>query len=249
MPKRRTNLTQSTGFTLVELLVVIGIIAVLVAMLLPTLARAREAANRAACLSNLRQVYQSFMFYASVNHDQVPLGFRRDSAPPLGSKQFNSMVYSQTTKKFTLFGWLYNDGLMRQPRVFFCPSEHDPRQQFNTAPNPWPNSPATPPATNIYAGYGCRPEIALPDTHDPGIDLPRFSKFKNKAIFADLVSISTRVDTRHVRGINVLYGSGAAHWVERKCFDADLKLCGNPFPATDANNGYQDNIWRAMDMQ
>src|SRR3954464_6616626 len=54
------------GFTLVELLVVVGIIAVLISILLPSLNRARERANRIVCASNQRQTYLACLVYASV---------------------------------------------------------------------------------------------------------------------------------------------------------------------------------------
>ena len=110
-PQARTTRQERRGFTLVELLVVIGIIAVLVAMLMPTLSRSREAARRVVCLSNLRQVHTAFHFYALANHDRVPIGYRT------ASKQFNSMVFSSTAgNRWVLFGLLYSNGLIVESR-------------------------------------------------------------------------------------------------------------------------------------
>jgi len=79
---------KSFGFTLIELLVVVAIIALLVAILLPSLTRAREIAKRATCGSNLRQIGVSATTYATSNKDvyfacrkrQIQIAFSNDSA-------------------------------------------------------------------------------------------------------------------------------------------------------------------------
>ena len=68
------------AFTLVELLVVIGIIAVLIGILMPALNRAREQGRQVTCLSNLRQLGLAFSMYANENKDRFP------RAAPQGSQ-------------------------------------------------------------------------------------------------------------------------------------------------------------------
>src|SRR3954451_22176664 len=62
------------GFTLVELLVVIGIIALLISILLPALSSARERSRRTACLANLHGLGQAMFLYANAHKDRLPNG-------------------------------------------------------------------------------------------------------------------------------------------------------------------------------
>ncbi len=63
---------RRAGFTLIELLVVIAIIAILASLLLPALARAKQRSQRAACVSNLKQIGLAFLLYLDDHRDRFP---------------------------------------------------------------------------------------------------------------------------------------------------------------------------------
>lgn len=92
--KQRSGIPS--GFTLVELLVSLGIIALLTALLLPTVARVRESARRATDLSNLRQLVAACTLYATDNDGVLPPG-RMATAPP-GADDYTWINYQNCWK-------------------------------------------------------------------------------------------------------------------------------------------------------
>ena len=160
------------AFTLVELLVVIGIIAILVSLLLPALARTREAANRTACLSNLRQVGAMLALYAHAYHDRIPLGFSgrvKVSVAPgdcnFLSRRAKTAADAEADQAAAPKSRLVGLGLLLRARllptggggrVMYCPSvaADDPTFGYNTPANPWP-----PTAGQTRTSYSARPTL------------------------------------------------------------------------------------------
>ncbi len=80
MRDKRKSIGRPVGFTLVELLVVIGIVALLIALLMPALRKARHAAQLISCSSNLRQIGLAFMQYSNNNRGVWPVSYNPDGS-------------------------------------------------------------------------------------------------------------------------------------------------------------------------
>lgn len=124
MPFRQSTRSCKSAFTLVELLVVIGIIALLISVLLPALQRARAASTDAKCKSNLRSLGQAMMMYAITNNGRLPPG-------EMCGQSYSVGTINVTNLNIFWFERLMGERLLpaptviNQPSTITCPAQSD----------------------------------------------------------------------------------------------------------------------------
>lgn len=121
---RMAQLTARRGFTLIELLVVVAVIATLTGMLLPVAARARGAAHKTSCASNLKQIGVAFSTYLAAHDDFYPC-----AQDPISTKPFYWLWMGRGWRRFVA-PFLSQRIDPTNPSVLFCKADEQAENKY-----------------------------------------------------------------------------------------------------------------------
>lgn len=238
------------GFTLVDLLVSLAVIALLISLLAPSLSLAQETARRVACASNARQIGIGVQMYAEDFNDRIPpTQFARITPSGQAYVYSQMMIISKLgweramelreetgrdSRRFDGLGVLYESQYLSHAGVFYCPS-HRGEKRYSDFAEAWADTydPREIPINYQYRGIG-------PQNVRWISGLPSYT-----ALVTD--GMQTAIDYNHQVGSNVLRADMSADWYEDEQGIIAASLPKTPFDRD--GSARVDQAWQLIDQE
>ena len=235
------NLRKKIGaFTLIELLVVIAIIAILAAMLLPALARAKARAQRINCTNNLKQIGLAFKTWAIDNQDRYPMTVPVSEGGPPTGQPFTGAAAAPWL--YTVYAVMSNE--LSTPKILACPSD-DRTAHSNFNMQITGTTAAAAPAAqyfqnlniSYFLGKDCQegqPQMVLAGDRNISIIGPAFTTELTRNVtvalgtnWANINVAPTFTDKMHQKNGNVLISDGSVQQLSSQRFRETLRTTGD----------------------
>ncbi|MFT3788314.1 MAG: type II secretion system protein [Tepidisphaeraceae bacterium] len=254
-----SNRPTQRAFTLVELLVVLGIIAVLMGILIPAVMYAHKSGRETLCANNLKQLGAYLLMYANANDDKLICGTSdrcNETKRTRYRTDWNSYAFYESCPSAALGPLVQNGTLHRgNYRLAYCPVDKREAMYPEVWESRWPGAKAKDEhKTPIYVlkiGYVVRPEQKIrghagprlecePPVPLPGVGypkpMPRLSDAVNHALITDVIGTEKYGHgSPNAPKLNVLYGDGSVVTADVPRPDRDL------FYSDDAGNKANSN--------
>ncbi|HET6427035.1 MAG TPA: type II secretion system protein [Phycisphaerae bacterium] len=267
VPRARAGTARRRGFTLVELLVVVGIIALLVTILMPALGRALELTRKTICQTNLGIMGRGWLMYWQDNRNTPPPMVTGDKwSSPDSISQYNDQLWG-CWKNWTGAGFLWKLKYVEDHNVYACPTVKKSVggewwEPTGTYGGPWPVHQGCWPYS--WTTYGMRrmanyddPNLAdldrwdvwAPQTKDIMLMRSGFNGITSPANFSYMADCFRRdyVALRsHVPKVNVLWLDGHVKDFEDTTDDGSILYGGNGITGNN-QNWLHDDIWMIID--
>jgi len=231
MIRRRADRGSGGGaFTLVELLVVVGIIALLITILMPALSAVKELTRRTLCRVHQRNLLVSLAVYAKDHNEKLPpykqTGENTYFAAYSTRNIFDGRIRDPRTNLLLPLNlaMVWEHGCVSEAAFFYCPSQKHPYYQLNSYPQPWGKENHLPSGYH-RTGYMYNPHVVKQRrAYETTDEFPT-----HKAMVLDILHMPDAVahwTTDGVPGWNVGFGDGSVDFrASQKVYDIAVKYC------------------------